>query len=280
MKRINIELTAQELELALKLAKAAGYDSIEEFIRFALLRPEAPNSAKADGLQQRDRAKRIDGELRRLRNELRGFLAESSLIGDGNPLASGGSYAHGATQLQLSLKTGSEGQQARPTQPEKAPKELSGSGVNQPTTQSIQLGYDRRAPGFKFNAEDEMEDMAGAAFKNSPQLGIGSIPTSSATTPAGHESKTSFESDPGYPIEELVDDEPAPAQPTISASVPASGIGMIAQPSPTVSRFGGLDVEALFTGTVANLADQLVASASDATTTHDGNESVDTTKSD
>src|SRR5271156_4579557 len=213
MKRINIELTAQELELALKLAKAAGYDSIEEFIRF-ILRAEASKSSTTDSSPQRNRVKRIDGELRRLHNELRGFLAESSLIGDASALASGSTHPQAATQLQLSFKIGADGQQATPTQPDNAPKEIGGQGLHQPTSQGIQLGYDRRAPGFKFNPEDELEDMAGAAFKNSPQLGAGSGSTNAAT-PAAAEPQSLFGSD--YPIEELVDDEPPSDPPIISA---------------------------------------------------------------
>lgn len=273
MKRINIELTAQELELALRLAKAAGYDSIEEFIRFTL-RAEASKSSTTDSSPQRNRVKRIDGELRRLRNELRGFLAESSLSGDVSPLASG-STPHAATQLQLSLKIGSDGQQATPTHPDNAPKENGGQGLHQPTSQGIQLGYDRRAPGFKFNPEDELEDMAGAAFKNSPQLGAGSG-TTNAATPAATEPHSVF--GPDYPIEELVDDEPPADPPIISASIPLTGLG-IPQPPPNASRFAGVNIGAFFAGTVANLADELVASASDATTTQDGNESMMDTNS-
>jgi hypothetical protein len=274
MKRINIELTAQELELALKLAKAAGYDSIEEFIRFTL-RAEASKSATTDGSPQRNRVKRIDGELRRLRNELRGFLAESSLIGDASALASGSTHPQAATQLQLSLKIGSDGQQTAPTQPDSAPKEIGGQGSHQPTSQGIQLGYDRRAPGFKFNPEDELEDMAGAAFKNSPQLGAGSG-TTNAATPAASEPQSVF--GPDYPIEELVDDEPGSDPPVISASVPLTGLG-IPKPPPNASRFAGVNIGAFFAGTVANLADELVASASDATPTQDGNESADNSNS-
>jgi hypothetical protein len=260
MTRINIELSAQELELALKLAKAAGYESIEDFIRFTLLRPE-DSHLTIDGSQMmgsRDQMQRINGELRRLRNELRGFLVESSLVSDVSAAGSAPSYPQGATQLQLSLEIGSKGQEGAgltPLQPGQGQEE----GSHQSKVQSIQLGYDRRAPGFKFNAEDQLEDMAGAAFKNSPQLGAGTSFMSADS------SQINLQSEESYPIEELVDDDPLPSEATVSASI--AGLGIDAAKQPVPRKFAGIDVEALFNGTALSLADALVQSASDANAT-------------
>jgi hypothetical protein len=213
MKRINIELTPEELELALTLAKQAGCKSIEDFFRLTLARATEGKSGLGDAYQlggSQERLKRVHVELGRLHKELRGFLSESALASNSNP-ASAGPFAHGPTHPRIPADAGSTRQEGAVGSAPQSSSSLNAPAQGQPPglpgAPNIQLGYDRRAPGFKFKAEDELEDMASAAFKNSPQLGFASASPSAPANPtkASEHIKAQIE-ESGY-IEELIGEE-------------------------------------------------------------------------
>jgi hypothetical protein len=274
MKRINIELTPQELELALTLTKQAGCKSIEDFFRLTLSR--ASGGQSGSGLphqsgEPRERVKRVNAELRRLHKELRGFLSESALVSSSNA-ASAGPFMHGPAHPRTSAEAGPTRQEGVPGSAPLSPAHLNApvpGEVPAPGSPNIQLGYDRRAPGFNFKTEDELEDMAGAAFKNSPQLGFSSPGTAGGpTSPTTVTESIEAQSEEGGYIEDLVDEEPqaeklsAGEQGRFVVSVSIDDILAVRQSDPIIVSVGKQEAPGS-NEPVNSLADELVAAVAE-----------------
>ena len=165
---IKIALTAEELELLKALAWTAGDSSPAMFARNQLLSALGAGQLSPQG---REKARRLGLELRRLHEELKGFLADSSPASE-------------AVELPRAVEESTEGNGAwagDPAEPAEttfsSPTRFSFGRMAPPRTSNIFPGYHRSSAHASSDSDDDLEEMAGKAFAISPRLGAFVPPT-------------------------------------------------------------------------------------------------------
>jgi hypothetical protein len=218
---IKIALTAEELELLKALAWTAGDASPAMFARNQLL--SALGSGQL-GPQGREKARRLGLELRRLHEELKGFLADSLPASEG-------------IELPLAVEESNEGNrawagdQSEPAETTfSAPTRFSFGRMAPPRPANVFPGYHRSSAHAPTDSDDDLEEMAGKAFAISPRLGSFVPPT-----PTREDNFAPVEAEQSEELERIQtfpgEDSPAPVVQEAEEEVPAEPVN----PMPTNS---------------------------------------------